>query len=59
MLICLPGLVFVLGTEYLAEITFWWVPLNRTPGVIWRELGYVVALGRAGRALAAWNIMTV
>ena len=41
-----------MGADYLAEITFArLLPLNATPGVIWRVLGYVVGLGASWLAL--------
>ncbi|MCP4589585.1 MAG: hypothetical protein GY842_02460 [bacterium] len=51
VLICAPGLVLVLGADYIGEIVFWRVPLAKTPGVIWRVLGYGIALSLAGFAM--------
>lgn len=51
-LVCLPGLLFVVWADYLAEVTFARVPLNTTPAVIWRVLGYIVALVAGAFALA-------
>jgi len=45
VLICLPGWMFYAGAEYLAEVAFaHLIPLNTTPAIIWRVLGYVVAM---------------
>lgn len=51
VLICLPGVVFVVGADYLEQVTFWRIPLNTTAGAIWRGLGYILAVGAAVLAL--------
>ncbi len=51
VLICLPGVLFVAGADYLEQITFWRIPLNTTPGRIWRALGYILAVAAAVLAL--------
>lgn len=52
VLVCLPGFLFVVGADFLAEITFWRVPVTQTPGTLWRGIGYFLALGAAVMALA-------
>lgn len=51
ILLCLPGWLLYRGADYLAEITFFRVPLRTTPAIIWRILGYVIAVGAAFLAL--------
>jgi hypothetical protein len=51
ILICLPGVFFVTGADYLEEITFWRIPVNTTPAVMWRGIGHVFAVGAAAVAL--------
>lgn len=51
VLICLPGVLFVVGADYLEEIAFWRIPVNTTPGAIWRGLGYILAVAAAALAL--------
>jgi len=61
VLICLPGAIFVLGADYLAEVVFWRFPLNTTPGIIWRVVGYLIAVAATvlalGRVLEAWKVL--
>jgi hypothetical protein len=58
VLICLPGWLFYIGADFLAELTFaHLLPLNSTPAVFWRVTGYLVAIlaacAAAGRLWAA------
>lgn len=51
ILICLPGVLFVMGADYLEEITFWRIPVNTTPAVMWQGIGYFFAVAAAAVAL--------
>jgi hypothetical protein len=51
VLICLPGVLFYVGADYLAEMTFARVPLKTTPAIIWHVVAFVVTLALAWYAL--------
>ncbi len=57
VLICLPGVFFVLAADLLGEFTFAkMMPMSKTPTAIWQVLGYAVSI--AASAFAALRLVS-